>query len=209
MYAGSGGRVDSQVPLIHTGALRRQNLRRSSNSSLSVSPARKALLGECRGGGGGASRRWGSILDFCVNLAHILQRGWDPNKCREHALRCTELSHRMPGYTTRRSGPFFPTSWPWGHGSPIDLGVMSKGRIHCRAGLWCSHNFDNRGGFDDHWERGVEGRDPSPNLPPTLQPHLTKAPTPLSRQGRPNSRPPKKRQSARASICLPARTSTA
>jgi hypothetical protein len=25
-------------------------------------------------------------LVFCVNLAHILQRGWDPNKCREHAL---------------------------------------------------------------------------------------------------------------------------
>ena len=100
-------------------------------------------------------------LVFCVNLAHILQRGWDPNKCREHALRCTELSHRMPGYATRRSGPFFPTSWPWGHGSPIDLGVMSKGRIHCRAGLWYSHSFDNRGGFDNHWERGVEGRDPS------------------------------------------------
>jgi hypothetical protein len=67
MHTGSGGRVDSQAPLIHAGALRRQNLRT------------KSAPGECRGGGGGASRRWGSILDFCVNLAHILQRGWDPN----------------------------------------------------------------------------------------------------------------------------------
>ena len=66
----------------------------------------------------------------------------------------------MPGYATRRSGPFFPTSWPWGHGSPIDLGVMSKGRIHCRAGLWYSHSFDNRGGFDNHWERVSEGAAP-------------------------------------------------
>lgn len=44
MHTGSGGRVDSQGPLIYAGALRRQNLRRSSNFSLSISPARKALL---------------------------------------------------------------------------------------------------------------------------------------------------------------------
>ena len=61
--------------LAHSGV---QNLRRSSNSSLSIFARAKSAPGECRGGGGGASRRWGSILDFCVNLAHILQRGWVP-----------------------------------------------------------------------------------------------------------------------------------
>jgi hypothetical protein len=82
--------------LAHSGV---QNLRRSSNSSLSIFARAKSAPGECHGGGGGASRRWGSILDFCVLSAHPAT--WlGPNKRREQALRCTELSHRMPGYTT-------------------------------------------------------------------------------------------------------------
>ena len=101
MHAGFGGRVDSQGPLIHAGALRRSESAPFLELLLVDFARAKSAPEECRGGRGGASRRWGIILDFCVDLAHNLQRGRDPNNCREHALRCTELSHRMHGYATR------------------------------------------------------------------------------------------------------------
>ena len=51
--------------LAHSGV---QNLRRSANSSLSMSPARKAVL-ENVADVAAPPRRWGIILDFCVKLS--------------------------------------------------------------------------------------------------------------------------------------------
>jgi hypothetical protein len=76
VHAGSGGRVDSQAPLIHAGALRRSESAPFLELLLVDFARAKSGPGECRGGCGGASRRWGIILDFCITLAHILQRGW-------------------------------------------------------------------------------------------------------------------------------------
>jgi hypothetical protein len=106
VHAGSGGRVDSQAPLIHAGALRRSESAPFLELLLVDFARAKSGPGECRGGCGGASRRWGIILDFCAKLSAHPASGWDPNKWREqrpalHRTQSPDAWLRHPGQDSR------------------------------------------------------------------------------------------------------------